>query len=240
MFTAATGTAERNRMALRVGHRGAAGHVTGNTLASIDKAIALGVDFVEVDIRATRDGHPVVFHDRRVDGTTDGSGAVSELTLEEMRSVRTPDGQPIPTLEDALVCINNRVGLMLDIKSPGIAERIWMSVTGSKFAQPVIYASFLHAELPAMKRLTSGAHTMALLKSVPAHPTAFARDAQVTHIGLRLDAVTGELVGALQREGVRVFVYTVNEPSDIAWVRSLGVDGIISDFPERIKSGGQS
>src|SRR2546427_10867904 len=94
-------------MALRVGHRGAAGHVTGNTLASIAKGVALGVDFVEVDVRATRDGHPVLFHDRRVDGTTDGSGAVSELTVDEMRRVQTAGGQPIPTREDALACINN-------------------------------------------------------------------------------------------------------------------------------------
>ena len=221
-------------MALRVGHRGAAGHVTGNTLASIAKALALGVDFVEIDVRATRDGHPVVFHDRRVDGTTDGSGAVSELTVDEMRRVRTADGQPIPTLEDALACINNRVGLMLDIKSPGIAERVWAGVTGSAFVQPVIYASFLHAEMLAIKRLASGAHTMALLDSVPVRPTAFARDAEVTHVGLGLDCVSGEFVGALQRDGLRVFVYTVNKPWDIAWVRSLGVDGIVSDFPERI------
>ncbi len=221
-------------MVLRVGHRGAAGHVTGNTLASLIKALTLGVDFVEVDVRATRDGHPVVFHDRRVDGTTDGTGAVSELTLEEMRRLRTADGQPIPALDEALACINNRVGLMLDIKSPGIAERVWASVTGSKFVQPVIYASYLHAELLPIKRLASGTQTMALLDNVPVHPTAFARDAEVTHVGLGIDCLTGEFVGALQREGLRVFVYTVNEPSDIAWVRSLGVDGIISDFPERI------
>jgi glycerophosphoryl diester phosphodiesterase len=219
---------------LRVGHRGAAGHVTGNTLASITKALALGVDFVEIDVRATRDGHPVVFHDRRVDATTDGSGAVIELTREEMLRLRTADGQPIPTLEDALACINNRVGLMLDIKSPGIVKRVWASVTGNKFVRPVIYASFLHTELLAVKRLASGAHTMALLDSAPVHPTAFARDAEVTHVGLGTDCLTGEFVNALHREGLRVFVYTVNEPSDIAWVRSLGVDGIISDFPERI------
>jgi len=75
---------------------------------------------------------------------------------------------------------------------------------------------------------------MALLDSVPVHLTAFARDAEVTHVGLGIDCLTGEFVGALHREGLRVFVYTVNEPSDIAWVRSLGVDVIISDFPERI------
>src|SRR5207244_12994492 len=133
-------------MALRVGHRGAAGHVTGNTLASIAKGVALGVDFVEVDVRATRDGHPVVFHDRRVDGTTDGSGAVSELTVDEMRRVRTADGQPIPTLEDALACINNRVGLMLDIKSPWIAERVRAHVTGRPSDHPIICTSYLICE----------------------------------------------------------------------------------------------
>ena len=89
-------------MALRIGHRGAAGHVTGNTQASIAKAIALGVDFVEIDVRATRDGHLVVFHDRRVDGATGGTGYVRELSLEQIRQLHTRDGQPISTLDEAL------------------------------------------------------------------------------------------------------------------------------------------
>src|SRR2546428_3207553 len=117
-------------MALRVGHRGAAGHVTGNTLASIAKGVALGVDFVEVDVRATRDGHPAVFHDRRVDGTTDGSGADSALTVDEMRRARTADGQPIPTLEGALACVNTQSRLMLDIKPPHIAEPVCARASG--------------------------------------------------------------------------------------------------------------
>ena len=75
---------------------------------------------------------------------------------------------------------------------------------------------------------------MALLKGVPIRPTAFAVDAKVSHVGLALGSITQTFVNALRSEGFRVFVYTVNDPFDIQWVKSLGVDGIISDFPERI------
>lgn len=189
---------------------------------------------VEIDVRATRDGHLIVFHDRRVDGTTGGTGYVAELSLEEIRRLRTADGQPIPTLDEALAFINQRVGLILDLKSQGIAERAWASVKGANFTGPAIYASFLHAELLTVRRLASGAHTMALFEGAPVRPTAVARDAKASHVGLGIDSLTGGCVEALQAEGLRVFVYTVNNPADITWVESLGVDGIISDFPERL------
>ena len=84
---------------LRIGHRGAAGHVLENTLGSIEKAIELGVDYVEIDLRLTRDGHVVILHDATVDRTTTGHGRIKDLTLAQVKRIKTKDRKHVPTLQ---------------------------------------------------------------------------------------------------------------------------------------------
>src|SRR5438270_4096744 len=138
----------RNRSGLyRIGHRGAAGHAPENTLASINAGITLGVDFVEVDIQLTRDSQLVIMHDKRVDRTTDGSGYVADMDLDDLRKLDAGDGERVPTLVEVLDVARDRVGLMLEIVSPGIAKQVLSTVHASGFKEPVIYASLLHSEL---------------------------------------------------------------------------------------------
>lgn len=219
---------------LRIGHRGAAGHALENTLASIQKAIALRCDLVEVDVRRTGDGHLVLLHDEGVDRMTNGKGNVAEMTLEELRTLDAGGGQWIPTLEEALHATNGRVGLILELKARGISEQTCLVVRQSGFIGSVIYASFVHTDLLQVRRVVQQAATMALFKKLPQDPVASAMNARATHAGLRFDTATKPLVNALHRAGEQVFVYTVNKPKDIQRVRALGVDGIVSDFPDRI------
>src|SRR3982751_733458 len=100
---------------LRIGHRGAPGHVLENTLGSIETAIELGVDYAEIDLRLTRDGHVVVLHDARVDRTTNRHGRVKDLTLAQVKRITTKDGQHVPTLEEVLKITDGRVGLLLEL-----------------------------------------------------------------------------------------------------------------------------
>ena len=200
----------------------------------MEKAIALGADFVEFDVQQTRDGHLVIIHDKRVDRTTDGRGYVTEMSLDQVRKLKAGDGRPIPLFEEVTRVANGRAGVIIEIKTEGIAERVCAKVQESGFTGPVIFASFLHAELLQVRNILETATTMAMLKGVPIRPTLFAADAKVSHVGLALGSITKTFVNALRSEGFRVFVYTVNDPFDIQWVKSLGVDGIISDFPERI------
>ena len=83
---------------MRIGHRGAAGHEPENTLRSIERAIELGVDFVEMDVQLTRDGHLVILHDKRVDRTTNGRGYVSQMSLAEVQALDAGKGEKIPTV----------------------------------------------------------------------------------------------------------------------------------------------
>jgi glycerophosphoryl diester phosphodiesterase len=221
-------------MTLKIGHRGAAGHAPENTLLALEKGIALGADLVEFDVQGTRDGHLVLIHDKRVDRTTDGRGEVAELPLNEIRKLNAGNGQTVPLLEEALNVTNGRVGIVIEIKIEGIAAQVCSLVEAARFRNPIIYASFFHRELLEVRQTLRTAQTMALLEGMPVNLTSFAMDAQATHVGLALDSVTKQYVDALHGKGLRIFVYTVNDPDDIRWVKSIGADGIISDFPDRI------
>src|SRR6478672_765847 len=148
---------------LRIGHRGAAGHVLENTLGSIEKAIELGVDYVEIDLRFTRDGHVVILHDPTVDRTTNGHGRIKDLTLAQVRRIKTKDGQHVPTLEEVLKFTDGRVGLMLELKVRGLAKPVTEIVERSGFSNPVIYASFHYKELFRVRESLPSATIMPLI-----------------------------------------------------------------------------
>jgi glycerophosphoryl diester phosphodiesterase len=221
-------------MVLRIGHRGAAGHAPENTLASLEKGIALGANFVEFDVQLTRDGHLVLIHDRMVDRTTNGKGIVSEMNLQDLRKLDAGDGQILPLLDEALRVANRRAGVVIELKIQGIAKQVCTAVEQHGFISPVIYASFFHPELLEVRKTLRNAQTLALLEGMPVDPTSFATDAQATHVGLAVDSISPSFVETLHSEGLQVFVYTANHPLEIQRMKSLGVEGIISDFPERI------
>ncbi|MGH7257212.1 MAG: glycerophosphodiester phosphodiesterase, partial [Nitrospiraceae bacterium] len=105
---------------LRVGHRGLAGHAPENTLAAIWKAWSLRIDMVEVDVRETGDGHLILLHDDLVDRTTNKTGPVAEMALEQVQRLNAGDWQRIPSLEEALEVATGKVGMILELKVEGI------------------------------------------------------------------------------------------------------------------------
>jgi glycerophosphoryl diester phosphodiesterase len=223
-----------SRRILRVGHRGAAGHAPENTLAAIRSGISLGVDFVELDVRRTRDGRLAVMHDERVNRTTNGSGLISEMTWDELQLLNAGHGEPVPCVESALAAASERAGVILEAKAPGIGPDLFNTVQASAFSGPVIYASFLQAEIHAIRRIDPQARTMALTESIPPSGAAFARAANAMLVGLAHESATAEFINALHDAGLEVMLYTVNEPSLIARAIDFGVDGVISDYPERV------
>jgi glycerophosphoryl diester phosphodiesterase len=217
---------------LRIGHRGAAGHSPENSLAALDKAIELGADLVEVDVRRTRDGVLVLFHDEQVDRTTDGHGMLENITLNNLRKLDAGLGQPVPLLEEALKRIQGRIGVILELKVEGIATQTCKVVKSSGYSGPIMYASFIHRELMDVRQMQPLAETLVLAKDIGHDFRIFAT--QFTHVGLAVDCVTPSLVTTLHAEGLKVFAFTANKPADIRRMKTCGVDGIISNFPDRI------
>lgn len=219
---------------LRIGHRGAAGHAPENTLASVEKAISLGADLVEVDVQRTSDGHLVIIHDKRVDRTTNGAGLVSGMSLRALWELDAGAGQHIPTVEELLRTAEGQVGLILELKVDGLAEQVRKIVRLSGFTGQVIYASFMHDEVRSIREADPRTMTMALFGRLPQDPVKAAQNAKATHIGCNYITVTKPLVQTCHHRGLEVFVYTVNDRQDIKEVMSFGVDGIVSDFPDRL------
>lgn len=219
---------------LRIGHRGAAGHAPENTLAAIRKGIALSVDFVEIDVRCTADNVLILLHDETVDRTTDGQGRVDRLTLRDLRKAKAANGEQIPTLEEALHTIAGQTGLMLELKVGGVARQAVETVRRAGFKAPLIYASFLHDELTQVREVEPDASLMALFGRLPRTPVAHAMKYRPSHVGLRHDRADRSLVGAFHRAGLLVFVYTADSPRDIRQALAIDVDGVISNYPDRI------
>ena len=213
---------------LKIGHRGSAGHAPENTLGAIHKGIALGVDFIEIDVRRTADGALVILHDETVNRTTDGKGRIDRLSLQKIQTLSAGNGEIIPTLEDALKAVAGRAGVLLELKVHGVAQQAVETVRRIGFTDPVIYASFLHDELTQIRTFAPNAPLMALFGRLPVRHRA-------SHVGLRHDTATHRLVDACHRAGLLVCIYTADNPRDIHHGLSLGVDGVISNFPERIR-----
>lgn len=220
---------------LRIGHRGAGGHAPGNTLLSIETALRIGVDLVEVDVQQTVDRQLIVLHDRVLHPSTTGRGPVDVHSLEEIRTLRTVPGDlPIPTLDEVLACVNGRAGLMIELKVPEIAAQTMDAVRKACFAGEVYYASFLHQELLAIRARDANAPTIALLEGTPVNMTAFALEAKATHAGLSIHSLSRIFVEQLHDAGIQVFTWTADEPEQIEFAKSCGVDGIISNYPDRL------
>lgn len=220
---------------LRIGHRGAAGHAPGNTLLSIETALRIGVDLIEIDVQQTADRHLIVLHDRVLHPSTTGRGPVAATSLEEIRTVRTAAGNlPIPMLNEVLACVSGRAGLMIELKVPEIAAQTMEAVRNAHFAGAVYFASFLHQELLAVHERDANAQTIALLEGTPVNMTAFALDAKATHAGLSIHSLSRIFVEQLHDAGIRVFTWTADEPEQIEFAKGCGVDGIISNYPDRL------
>jgi glycerophosphoryl diester phosphodiesterase len=219
---------------LKVGHRGAAGHAPENTLRGIETAIALKADLAEVDLRRTKDGHLVLLHDRTVNRTTNGSGAIAALLLRDARRFDAGQGQRIPTLDEILRAATERIGLILEIKVEGLAEEVLRTVRQVGFKGPLLVASFFHTEIRRIRDLDAKTRTLALFQGVPVNPLALVTAARATDIGLPLDHLTQSLAARFRAAGTGLFTYTVNDPADIQQARAVLVDGIISDYPDRL------
>jgi glycerophosphoryl diester phosphodiesterase len=219
---------------LRIGHRGAAGHAPENTLRSIRTALTLGAEVVEVDVQRTLDGELVLLHDKRVDRTTNGKGYIRDLSFHEARQLDAGGGEVIPTLREALDLVLGSAQLMIEIIDPRITPDVMRIVEERSSYGQVIVASFHHRALLELRQRRADARTLALFEGVPVNYIAFAKDAAVTHVGVSLDSLTDDYMAAIREAGYQLFVYTANDERDIRWLSESSVDGIISDYPERI------
>ena len=223
---------------LKIGHRGASGYEPENTLRSFAKAIELGVDMIELDVHVCASGELVVIHDERVDRTTNGTGLVAAKTLQELKMLDAGKGERIPTLSEVLDFVNRKVKVNIELKGRGTAQPtagvIEKYVQENKWSYKDFFvSSYNHHELRTFQQYLPQVKTGAIIYSFPIDYAAYAQELGSDAI-LAYENLNQAFVDDAHRRGLRVFVYTLNYPEDIAWVKSLGVEGIITDFPDRL------
>lgn len=226
-------------MFLKIGHRGAAGHEPENTLRSFGRAIELGADMVELDAHICGTGEIVVIHDDTVNRTTDGSGPVKEKTLGELRSLDAGKGEMIPTLEEVLELLEGRAGVNIELKALGTAgpvhETLSTAIERSGWSLDDVFVSSFHlGELVAMSDLSEEVRTGVLVAGDPRDVLEFAESIKAYSINPYFRNTGEEFIKLAHGRGFKVFTWTVNEPNDIESMRAMGVDGVISDYPDRI------
>jgi glycerophosphoryl diester phosphodiesterase len=190
---------------------------------------------VEVDVRETGDGHLILLHDDLVDRTTNKTGPVAEMSLEQVQRLNAGEWQRIPSLEEALEVATGKVGMILELKVEGIGAEASSIVKRIGFTGSLMYASFLQQELMRVRQAEPGALMMMLMdEQLPRDPLADAVALRASHVGLHYSTVTPRLIQTCHNVGLQVFAYTVNSLEDIQKMKTLSLDGIISDFPDRI------
>ena len=213
------------------GHRGAPGYPRRgeNTIASFRKALECGATGLEFDVRRCADGQLVVIHDDTIDRTTNGRGRVRSLNYAALCKFDAGFGSPIPLLADVLDEFGARCLLNIELKENGIADDVKKLVLERRLERHIILSSFEWQELAsAVPEIPIG-----LLSSKLANIISAARDLRATAIHPHKDVVTPTVIETAREAGLQIHVWTVNDPAEISKFRSLGADGIFTDFPER-------
>lgn len=217
-------------------HRGSSGVEPENTLAAFARAIADGADGVELDLRATADGVPVVLHDRDLGRTTTGRGNVDELTLAELRRVDAGDGRPVPTLVEVLDLLAGHLRLDLEVKQAGIERAILDDLAAFARADWAI-SSFDWDVLRAVRALASAAELWPLAVAADDALFAVAREVGATAVALLGTAATSKVVERCAAADLGVVVWTVNRVEDARLARDFGATALCTDLPAAIRAG---
>ena len=228
---------------LNIAHRGASGTSPENTLAAFRAAIAAGAEMCELDVQPSGDHALVVIHDDTVDRTTDGQGAVKEMTLAELKRLdagvrlggAAGSSEPIPTLDEVFAATAGRCALNIELKSGQVEKEVVALMRKWKALETSIVSSFDWGGLARMRELEVAVRIGVLAeKNVPQMFDAAARlSAYAIHP--RFDLVTSELCNRAHTRGLKVLVWTVDAPELMRLLIGCGVDGIMTNYPARLR-----
>jgi len=230
---------------LIIGHRGASGHAPENTLAAFKKAVSLGATFIETDLQLSRDARFVAIHDDTVDRTTNGQGRVHDQPLATLRRLDAGSwfgseyaGERIPTLEEILeFSKKNDVVFYLELKPTGSwggEHALIGALRESGEVARVVVISFDPSILAGLRKIEPTLMTGVLYDGQLAGPLEAAAEVGARQIVVRGDLVTPAMIAQARQKDLQVVCWTVNHPAHIRMLMAAGVDGIMSDYPDRL------
>jgi glycerophosphoryl diester phosphodiesterase len=221
---------------LCIAHRGASGVAPENTLLAVQKALDLGAPWIEVDVQLAQ-GELLVFHDRRLERTTNGQGYLAEKSLAYLRSLDAGQGEKIPLLREVLDLIGPQAGLNIELKGSGTAEpvatvvRSYLAHRGWSYDR-LLVSSFDLDQLNKIKNLLPELKIGPLVSGPGGAYPEIAQKAGAYSVHIKRQEVSADFVADAHARGLKVFVYTVNTVRELERLQRLGVDGIFTDYPE--------
>lgn len=223
-------------------HRGFSDKAPENTLVAFSEAIAVGAEYVELDVQETADGRLVVIHDFNLSRTTNGSGKISDLTLNEIQQFDAGTwkdsgyaGELVPEFSAVIDAVKGKLKINIEIKSDSedtqIVEKLLKLVNEKDFAEQCFFTSFNWAIIDKVKRLSPSMKAGYLFSEMP-DKSIF--EANVDLFSVHFQLVTAEFIAKAHAAGKEVHTYTVNETDEMQRLMDCGIDNIITNCPDKL------
>lgn len=221
-----------------IGHRGAMGYETENTIASIEKAVALGAPMIEIDVFQIASGELVVFHDNELDRLSNTSGPITSFTWETLQEVVLEGGHSIPLLQTVLDQLAGRAALNIELKGPNTAAPVasllkaYLS-NGNWKEEDLLISSFDWNLLLETRDFLPEISIGVLTEAHPLEAIPTAKELSAVSINPYYKDLDAAIVAQIHAAGFKVYTWTVNAPEDLKNLKKLGVDAVFTNFPDR-------
>ncbi len=214
------------------GHRGAPAEYPENTLAGFRRAVELGVEGIELDVHLSKDGVPVVLHDETVDRTTNGSGAVADMTVEELQALDAGDGERIPTLAEVLDLVGDAVLVDIEVKANAAGSAVLEEIKGRDTRW--VISSFDWDVLRYVRSVDADAELWVLSTGATDEALATVDEVKASALALWQRAIDEDIAKMLVERSVPFWPWTVNDPEQAERLLEWGAFGICTDDPARL------
>lgn len=220
-----------------IAHRGFSDKYPENTMLAFRKAVEVGSDGIELDVHLTKDGQLAVIHDEKIDRTTNGTGLVRDMTMDEIRKFDAGSGEVVPTLEEYLdFAMQHPIITNIELKNgiiwyDGMEEKVIQAIRDRKLEDKIIFSSFNHYSILKCKKLAPEIECGFLTGCWIAEAGAYTKKYGVEYLHPEFYNLTPEVCEEVKKNGIRVNTWTVNSSSDIKNAIAIGVNSIITNDP---------
>lgn len=235
-------------MTLNYAHRGASGYFPENTMLAFEKAIEMSCDGIETDVQMTSDNELVLIHDELVDRTSDGTGLVKNYSFKDLRKLNAAScygknlpAQQIPTAEELIILAKSRnIKINFELKTgiviyPNIERKLIELIYKYNVQGNIILSSFNHYSMVECKSIDKTLKTGLLYVAGLYKPSRYCRFVGCDALHPEFYSVTKEMIQESRSDGIQVNSYTVNNEDKMRELFSWGIDGIITNYPDKLR-----
>lgn len=231
-------TSKKTESLLCIAHRGGRTLGSENALSTIEKALNLGADGIEIDVWEVA-GELLVTHDRYLGRVIQGQGRLLDIKVDEVSQLRFSDGESIATLQQVLSLVGERALINIEIKGPHCAPLVAQQVMShcqknQCVIEQYVISSFDHHQLFWLKQHYPQLRRGVLVSAIPLDFSQCCDKLGAYSFHPNVDFINEKLVEDALKRKLKVWVYTVNEIQDFAELAAMGVEGVFTDFPERV------